>query len=325
MTLSRRHFLKVATAATSIALVPSLGIAQNYPARPVRIMVGFPPGGNADLVARLIAHWLSERLGQQFVVENRPGANTNLATEAVVRAPADGHTLLLIGPPQVINTSLYSKLSYDFLRDIVPVASILRTPFVMEVIPTVPVNSVPELIAYAKANPGKLNLGSAGIGSGPHLAGELFKMLTGVDIVHVAYRGTGPALTALLGGHVHIYFDGIPTSLPHIKEGKLRPLAVTSEQRSPALPEIPPLAEFLPGYEASLWFGIGAPHNTPGEIVTTLNREINAALADSKIKARLLDMGATALPASPADFGKLLVGETDKWAKTIKFAGATLD
>jgi len=273
----------------------------------------------------MIGQWLSNRLGQQFVVENRPGANTNLATEAVVRAPADGHTLLLIGPPQVINMSLYSKLSYDFIRDVSPVASILRTPFVMEVIPSVPVKSVPEFIAYAKSNPGKLNMGSAGIGSGPHLAGELFKMLTGIDMVHVSYRGTGPALTALLGGHVQVYFDGIPTSLPHIREGKLRPLAVTSEERSDALPDIPTLAEFLPGYEASLWFGIGAPRNTPAEIVATLNREINAALADPKIKARIAEMGATVLPGPSATFGRLLADETDKWARTVKFAGATLD
>lgn len=325
MALLRRQFLQLAAAMTVLPAASRFGSAQSYPTRPVRIVVGFPPGGNADLVARLMGQWLSERLGQTFIVENRPGANTNLATEAVVRAPADGHTLLLVGPPQVTNMTLYEKLNYNFIQDIVPVASILRTPFVMEVTPSLPVKSVPELIAYAKANPGKLNIGSAGIGSGPHLAGELFKMMAGVDMLHIPYRGTGPGLTALLGEQVQVYFDGIPTSIEHIKAGKLRPLAVTSETPSAVLPDIPPLSDFLPGYEASLWFGIGAPRNTPVEFVSTLSKEINAALADAKMKARLADMGASVLPGSPADFGKLLADESDKWGKVVKFAGAKLD
>ena len=273
-----------------------------------------------DIVARLIGQWLSERLGQPFIIENRPGAGSNIATEAVVRAPPDGYTLLLVGPPNAINATLYDKLNFNFIRDIAPVASIVRVPNVMVVNPSVPAKTVPEFIAYAKANPGKINMASAGIGSSAHVAGELFKMMTGVDMVHVPYRGAAPALTDLLGGQVQVCSPRMPASIEYIKAGKLRALAVTTATRSEALPDVPTVGEFVPGYEASSWYGVGAPKNTPAEIVDKLNKEINAALADPKIKARLADLGGTALAGSPADFGKLIADETEKWGKVIRAA-----
>ena len=285
--------------------VPRIATAQAYPTRPVRLIIGYPPGGSADITARLLGQWLSERLGQPVVVESRPGAGTNIATEAVVRAPADGYTLLTVGTAQAINATLYNKLNFHFIRDITPVAGLIRFPNVIVVNPSVPAKTVPELIAYAKASPGKISMASAGIGSGPHVAGELFKMMTGVDMVHVPYRGGGPALTDLLGGQVQVMFGTVPASIEYIRAGRLRALAVTTATRADALPDIPTVGEFLPGYEASFWYGVGVPKNTSAEIVEKLNTEINAALADPKIKARLAEWGATALPGSPADFGKL--------------------
>ncbi len=320
MNLSRRTFLHLAAGAAALPLVAHIAKAQTYPLRPVRIIVGFPAGGSADLSARLVAQWLSERLGQQFVIENRPGASGNIAVEAVVNAPADGYTLLLIGPPQAINASLYDKLSFNFLRDIAPIASILRYPNVMEVHPAVPVKTVPEFIAYAKANPGRLNFASAGNGTSQHVSGELFKAMTGVNMVHVPYRGNAPALTDLVGGQVQVMFDNIPTSIEHIRAGKLRPLAVTTTARSDVLPDLPTVADFVPGYEASGWFGIGAPRNTTAEIINVLNREINNGLADPGLRARLANLGSAALVLSPAEFGKHLAVETEKWGKVIRAA-----
>jgi len=287
----------------------------------VRIIVGFAAGGPADIVARLIGQWLSERLGQQFVVENRTGAATNIATEAVVRAPADGYTLLFVTAAATINTTLYEKLSFNLSRDIVPVAGLIRAPSVLEVNLSVPAKTVPEFIAYAKANPGKLTMASGGIGAPSHVFGELFKFMTGVNLVHVPYRGAAPAVTDLVAGQVQVYFDPIPNSIGYIRAGKVRPLAITSTTRSEALPDVPTVSEFVPGYEASFWFGIGAPKATPAEIVDKLNKEINAALADPKMKARLADLGGTVLAGSPADFGKFIADETEKWAKVIKSAG----
>jgi tripartite-type tricarboxylate transporter receptor subunit TctC len=284
----------------------------------VRIIVGFAPGGATDILARLLGQRLSERLGQQFIVENRPGAGTNIATEAVVRAPADGYTLLLVSPPAAINATLYEKLDFNFIRDIAPVASIARAAWVLEVNPAVPVKSVPELIAYGKAHPGRINMATVGIGSGPHLAGELFNMMSGVDMVFVSYRGAGAALADLMGGQVQANFDAIPGSIEFIRAGKLRALAVTTATRSEVLPEAPTLGEFLPGYEASFWAGFGAPKNTPAKIVEMLNREVNAALADPAMKARLADLGASALAGSSTDFGKLIAEQTEKWAKVIR-------
>jgi len=318
MKAPRRKFLQLAGGAAALTILPCIARAQSYPSRPVRVIVPFAPAGDTDLVARLIGHWLSERLGQAFIIENRPGAGTNIGTEAVVHAPADGYTLLLASPPSAINATLYDKLNFVFLRDMAPVAAVIRAPFVMEVSPSVPVRTVPEFIAYAKANPGKMSMASAGIGSGPHLAGELFKMMTTVDIVHVPYRGQGPALTDLLTGHVQLYFAGIPSSIQYVRGGKLRALAVTTATRSEVLPNIPTLSEFLPGYEASFWGGFCAPKGTPAEIVEKLNQEINAGLTDPLIKARIVDLGATALPGSPADFGKLIAQETDKWGEVIR-------
>jgi tripartite-type tricarboxylate transporter receptor subunit TctC len=287
----------------------------------VRVIVPFAPAGDTDLVARLMGQWLTERLGQPFIIENRPGAGTNIGTEAVVRAPADGYTLLLASPPAAINATLYEKLNFNFIRDIAPVAGVIRAPFVMEVNPSVPARTVPELIAYATSNPGKISMASAGVGSGPHAAGELFKMMAGVNLVHVPYRGQGPALTDLLGGQVQVYFAGVPSSIQYIRAGKLRALAVTTATRSEVLPDIPTLSDFLPGYEASFWGGFCAPKNTPVQIVEKLNSEINAALADPKVKARFADLGGTMLPGSPAEFGKHIAHETEKWAKVVKFAG----
>jgi tripartite-type tricarboxylate transporter receptor subunit TctC len=316
----RRQFLHLVAGAAALSAVSHISWAQTYPTRPVRIIDGFAAGGPADIVARLIAQWLSERLGQPFVVENRPGAGTTIATEAVVRAPPDGYTLLLAATPAAINATLYEKLNFNFIRDIVPVASLIRAPSVLEVNPSVPAKTVPEFIAYAKANPGKLTMASGGIGAPSHLFGELFKFMTGVNLVHVPYRGAAPAVTDLLAGQVQVYFDPLPNSIGYIRAGKVRPLAITSATRSEALPDVPTVGEFVPGYEASVWWGVGAPKNTPSQIIDKLNEAINAGLADPKIKARLADLGGTPLVGSPADFGKLIADETEKWRKVIRAA-----
>ena len=325
MKLPRRKFLHLAAGAAALPAVSRIAWAQGYPTRPVRIIITTAAGGTADILARLMGQWLSERLGQPFVVENRPGGGTNIGTEAVVRAPADGYTLLLASPPNAINATLYDKLNFNFIRDIAPVASVIRVPFVMLVNPSFSAKTVPEFIAYAKANPGMINFASGGTGFATHLAGELFKVMTGVNMVHVPYRGQAPAMTDLLGGQVQVMFDPVVSSIAHIRAGKLRPLAVTTSTRSEALPDIPTVAEFVPGYEASPWFGVGAPKNTPTEIVDKLNKEINAGLADPKMKARLAELGATTLPGSPADFAKLIADETEKWGKVVKFTGIKAD
>jgi tripartite-type tricarboxylate transporter receptor subunit TctC len=318
MKLPRRNFLHLAAGAAALSAVSRFARAQAYPSRPVRIIVGFAPGGPVDIIARLISQWLSERLAQQFIVENRPGAGSNIGTEAVVRAPADGYTLLLITSTNAINTTLYSKLNFNFTRDIEPVASLLRTTHAMAVHPSVPAKTVPEFIAYAKANPGKINMASGGIGSAPHIYGELFKTMTGVDLVQVHYRGAGPALVDLLAGQVQIIFVNTAASIEYIRAGRLRALAVTTATRSEALPDIPTVGEFVAGYEASGWQGLGAPKNTPAYIVEKLNKEINAALVDPKVKARLLDLGGTPMPMTPADFGKFIAAEIEKWGKVIR-------
>ena len=320
MKLPRRKFLRLAAGAAALPAVSHFAWAQTYPTRPVRLVVGFPPGGGTDITARLIGQWLSERLGQQLVIENRPGAGSNIATEGIVRAAADGYTLLLVSAAHAINATLYERLNYNFLRDIAPVAGVIRVPNLMEVNPSLPPKSVPEFIAYAKANPGKVNYASGGNGTAQHLAGELFKTMTGVDMVHVPYRGDAPALTDLIGGQVQVMFGNMPSSIEHIRAGKLRPLAVTTAARSEALPDLPPVGDFVPGYEASTWQGLGAPGNTPAEIVDKLNKEINAALSDPKIKARLADLGGTVLSGSPADFGRLIANETEKWGTVIRAA-----
>jgi tripartite-type tricarboxylate transporter receptor subunit TctC len=306
--------------AAGAAAQPVVSRAQTYPTRPVRWVVAAGAGSTADIVVRLMGQWLSERLGQPFVVEHRPGAGANIGTEAVVRAPADGYTLLFVNPANAINATLYDRLNFNFIRDIAPVAGLIRGPFVMLVNPSFPANTVPEFIAYAKAHPGTINFASGGTGFASHLAGELFKAMTGVNMVHVPYRGQAPAMTDLLAGQVQVMFDPVVSSIAHIRAGKLRPLAVTTSTRSEALPDIPTVGEFLPGYEASVWFGAGVPKNTPTEIVDRLNKEINGALADPKIKARLADLGGTVLPGSPADFGKLIADETEKWGKVIRAA-----
>ena len=325
MKFPRRKFLYLAAGAAALPALPRLAKAQAYPSRPIRLIIGYTPGGSADLTARLMGQWLSERLGQSFVVENRPGGGTNIATEAVVRAPPDGYTFLLAAPANAINATLYDKLNFNFLRDSEPVAGIIRFPNVVVVNPSVPVKSIPELIAYAKANPGKLNMASSGNGSTIHMSGELFKMLTGTDMVHVPYRGGAPALTDLIAGQVHVMFDNIPTCAEHVKSGKLRGLAVTSTTRSDVLPDLPTLADFLPGYEASAWYGFAAPKNTPAAIIEKLNKEINAILAEPAAKTRFTELGAILLPGSAADFGKLLADETEKWGKVVKFSGAKVD
>ena len=325
MKFSRRRFLHLAGSAVALPTFVSGASAQGYPARPVRLVIGYTPGGSADLTARLMGQWLSERLGQSFVIENRPGGGTNIATEAVVRAAPDGYTLLLVAPANAINATLYDKLNFDFLRDTEPVAGIIRFPNVVVVHPSLPVNSIPELIANAKANPGKLNMASSGNGSTIHMSGELFKMLTGINMVHVPYRGGAPALTDLLAGQVQVMFDNIPTCAEHVKSGKLRGLAVTSATRSEVLPDLPVVADFLPGYEASAWYGVAAPKGTPPEIIERLNKAINEILADPKAKTRFAELGAFLLPGSALDFGKLLANETDKWGKVVKFAGAKID
>ena len=297
-----------------------LALAQGYPARPVRIIVGFPPGGPTDIAARPIGQWLSERLGQQFVIENRPGAGSNIGTEAVVRSPPDGYTLLLAYSSNAINATLYDKLNFNFIRDIAPVAGISRETTVMVVHPSFPAKTVAEFIAYAKANPGKINFASGGNGTPPHVVGELFKITTGVNLVHVPYRGGAPAVAELLGGQVQVMFASPSISVEHVRAGKLRALAVTTATRSAALPDVPTVGDFLPGFEASVWLGIGAPKNTPAEIIEKLNREVNAALADPKMKARLADLGSTVLGGSPSDFGRLIADETEKWGKVIRAA-----
>ena len=321
MQAPRRQFLQLSAGAAALA-VSRFAWAQAYPSRPVRLIVPFPAGGGADISARLIGQWLSERLGQPFIIDNRPGAGTNIGTEAVVRAPPDGHTLLLVNAANAINATLYDKLSFNFIRDIAPVGGIMRVPSVMVVHPSLSAKSVPELIAYAKANPGKLSMASGGIGSGSHVAGELFKMMAGVNMVHVPYRGVAPALTDLLGGQVQVMAASSAASIEYIRSSKLRALAVTGPTRTDVLPDIPSVGEFLPGYEASGWFGVGAPRNTPGEIIDRLNNEINAGLADPRIKARFADLGGTVLGGSAADFGKFVADETEKWSKVVQFAGA---
>jgi tripartite-type tricarboxylate transporter receptor subunit TctC len=320
MKLPRRQFLHLAAGAAVLPALPRGASALDYPTRPVRIIVGFPPGSASDVTARLIGQWLSERLGQPFVIENRPGAASNLAAETVVRAPADGYTLLLVPAPAAINATLYDNLNFDLMRDIAPVASIARGPGVMEVNPMFPAKSVPEFIAYAKANPGKINMGTAGSGSMLDVFGELFMMMAGVDMVRVPYRGAPPALADLIGGRVQVVFDTFAASIALVRAGKLRALAVTTATHSPALPDIPSLGDFLPGYDASVWEGIGAPKNTPTEIVAKLNMEINAALVDPSIKARFADFGRATFATSPAGFGEFLVEEIEKWANVIRLA-----
>ena len=325
MKLPRRQFLHLAAGAAALPAVSRFAWAQAYPSRPVRIIVPAAPAGPTDILARLMGQWLSERLGQSFVIENRPGGGNNIGTEAVVRAPADGYTLLMAATPNAVNATLYDKLSFNFLRDIAPVASVIRAPYVIAVNPTVAAKTIPELIAYAKANPGKLSMGSTGTGSGAHMAGELFKMMAGVDMVHLPYCGGGARLTDLLGGQVQVMFVSTVSSIEHIKTGRLRALAVTTATRSDEMPDIPTVGEFVLGYEASAWFGVGAPKNTPSQIIDKLNEAINAGLADPKIKARLADLGGTPLVGSPAEFGKLIADETEKWGKVVKFTGIKAD
>jgi tripartite-type tricarboxylate transporter receptor subunit TctC len=325
MKLPRRNFLQLAASAAALPAVSRIAWAQPYPTRPVRLIAPVAPAGASDITARLMGQWLSERLGQSFVIENRPGGGNNIGTEAVVRAPADGYTLLMAATPNAVNATLYDKLSFNFLRDIAPVASVIRAPYLIAVNPTVAAKTIPELIAYAKANPGKLSMGSTGTGSGAHMAGELFKMMAGVDMVHVPYRGGGAGLTDLLGGQVQVMFVSTVSSIEHIKTGRLRALAVTTATRSDEMPDIPTVGEFVLGYEASAWFGVGAPKNTPSQIIDKLNEAINAGLADPKIKARLADLGGTPLVGSPAEFGKLIGDETEKWGKVVKFTGIKAD
>ncbi|TMI04490.1 MAG: tripartite tricarboxylate transporter substrate binding protein [Betaproteobacteria bacterium] len=325
MHFPRREFLRLVAGTAALPVVSRIARAQTYPTRPVRIVVGFPPGGPGDILARLTGQWLSERLGHPFIIENRPGAGGNVATQAVVNASPDGYTLLLVNAANAINATLYEKLKYDFIRDIVPVAGIMRVPLVLEVNPSLPVKTVPELIAYAKANPAKLNMASAGNGTPQHVSGELFKMMAGVNMTHVPYRGSAPALADLLGGQVQVMFDTMPASIEYLRAGKLRPLAVTTATRSESLPDIPTVADFVLGYESSAFYGVAAPKNTPAEIIDKLNKEINAALADPRTNARLVALGGTPFTGSPAEFGKLIADETEKWAKVVKFAGIKPD
>ena len=324
MKLPRRQFLYLAAGAAALPAVSRAAKAQTYPTRPVRLIAGFPPGGVVDVFARLIGQWLSERLGQPIIIENRAGAGGNLATEAVVKARPDGYTLLMIGSNNAWNVTLYDNLRFNFTRDIAPVASIYRGPAVLVVHPSFPAKSIPELVAYAKSNPGQINMASGGVGSTQHVYGELFKMITGVDMRDVPYRGGGPALTDLLAGQVSVMFDTLATSIEHIRAGKLRALAVTSATRSEVLPDIPTVGEFVPGYEGTGWQGVGAPRNTPTEIIDKLNGEINAGLADPRMKARIADFGYTVFASSPADFRTFIAAYTEKWAKVIKFSGAKI-
>jgi tripartite-type tricarboxylate transporter receptor subunit TctC len=321
MTLRRRHVLQLAAGAVALPAVSRLAWGQTYPSKPVRIIVGFGAGGAPDILARLVGQWLSERLGQPFVVENRVGASGNLATEAVVKAPPDGDVLLLTSLSNAVNASLYAKLNFDFTRDIAPVAGFSRDPDVVAVNPAFPAKTLPEFIAYAKANPGKINMASPGVGTSPHMAGELFNYMAGIKMTHVAYRASPPAITDLLAGQVQVYFSPISAGVSYIKSGKLRALAVTTATRADALPDVPPIGEFVPGYEVSAWYGVGAPKNTPAAIVDKLNKEINAGLADPKMKQKFAALGSQPFIATPAEFGKFMVAEAEKWAKVVKFAG----
>jgi tripartite-type tricarboxylate transporter receptor subunit TctC len=323
--LARRRLLQLVGAATAASARSRRASALDYPAKPVRVIVPFAAGGSTDISGRLISQWLSERLGQQFIVENRPGGGTNIGTEAVVRAPPDGYTLLIPGATNAINATLYEKLNFNFIRDIAPVASVVRSPLVMEVNSSFPAKNVPEFIAYAKANPGKINMASSGTGATPHMAGELFKFMAGVNMLHVPYRGDAPAITDLIGGQVQVYFGGLAAAIEHIRAGSLRALAVTNAKRLDVLPEVPTLSEFLPHYEASSWYGVGAPRNTSIEIIDKLNKEINAGLADPQMITRFADLGLKPLPGSPDDFAKLIAEETEKWGKVVKFSGAKAD
>lgn len=325
MRILRRRFLSLVTGAAALPSFMSPLWADAYPTRPVRIIINDAPGGAPDVAARLISEWLSERLGQPFIVENRPGGGGNIGTQAVVRATPDGYTLLLVGTTTAINATIYKNLNFNVVHDIAPVAGIVRVPLIMVVNPSFPSKSVPEFISYAKANPGKLNMASAGNGTGPHVAGELFKMMAGIDMVHVPYRGGPPALTAVLGGQADVYFVASSSSIQFIKAGKLSPLAVTTATRWQSLPNVPTVSEFVPGYEASVWFGVGAPQGTPTDIVMKLNDEINAGLSDTKVAARFTDIGGTVMIGSSADFGKLIADETEKWAKVVTFSGAKPD
>jgi len=325
MKSARRRFLRLAAGAAALPAVSRRAWSQAYPTRPVRIVVGLAPGGSVDIVTRLMAQWLSDRLGQQFIVENRPGAGTNIATEAVVRAPPDGYTVLIVNAANAINATLYQNLKFNVIRDIALVAGMVRVANVMDVNPAVPAKTVPEFIAYARANPGKLSFGSGGNGSSLHVVGELFKMMAGIDMVHVPYRGGAPALIDLLGGQIQVMFDTIPQSLDYIRDGKLRALAVTTATRSEVLPDVPAIGDFVPGFEAGSWWGAGVPKNTPVEIIDKLNKEINAGLADPALKSRLAELGTTPLLFSPAEFGAFVRAETDKWAKVVKFSGAKQD
>jgi tripartite-type tricarboxylate transporter receptor subunit TctC len=325
MKLDRRQFLHLAAGAAALPVLSPVAGALAYPTRPVRVIVGFAPGQAIDITTRIVAQRLSERLGQQFIIENRPGGGGNIGTEVVVRAPPDGYTLLAIGSNNLINATLYPRLPYDFSRDIAPVASVYHVPQVMEVNPSFPAKTVPEFIAYAKARPGEISFASAGNGSVAHVTGELFKMMTGINMLHVPYRGAPPALTDLIAGQVHVMFDNLPSSIEHIRAGRLRPLAVSARTRLAALPDVPPLDEFVPGFETSAWAGIGAPKNTPAEIIDELNREINAVLADPTIKARFAALGGEVLPLSSGEYASRIAEEIDKWAKVIKFSGATTD
>jgi tripartite-type tricarboxylate transporter receptor subunit TctC len=327
MKLPRRQVLRLAAAAAAAAMpaISSFASAQTYPTRPVHWIVPYPPGGPTDIVARVMAQYLSERLHQSFVVENRAGASGNVGTEDVVRAPPEGYTLLLVGAFDAINATLYEKLNFNFIRDIEPVAGIIRVPLVMEVNPSVPAKTVPDFIVYAKENPGKINYASPGSGTPQHASAELFKSMTGINMIHVPYRGIAPALTDLLAGQVQVMFDTTPASIQHIQSGKLRALAVTTTTRAEALPDLPTVGDFVPGYESSAWYGVGVPRNTPAEIIDELNREINVGLADPLIKAKFAALGATVLPGSPSDFRKIIISETEKWAKVVKFAGMKVE
>jgi tripartite-type tricarboxylate transporter receptor subunit TctC len=325
MTFPRRRFLQLAAGAAALPAVPRIAQADTYPSRPVRIIVGFAAGGATDIQARLMGQWLSDRLGQQFIVENRAGASGNIGTEAVAKAPADGYTLLQVVTPNVINAALYTNLNFDFLRDIVPVVCAARLAYVVVVHPSVPVKTIPEFIAYAKANPGKMNYGSAGPGTPHNISCELFKMMAGVDLVHVPYRGGAPATTDLVAGHLQVIFSPVSESIQHIRAGKLRPLGVTTTTRLDVLPDVPTIADFVPGYEASGFAGIGAPRGTPPEIITLLNKELNAGLADANVRARIEELGGTVLGGSPAEFGTILTEAVEKWAKVIKFAGIKVE
>ena len=322
MTLARRQFLSLAGGALALGASARGAQAQAYPNRAIKLVIGYPPGGSADITARLTANYLSERLGQSIVIESKPGGGTNIATETVIIAPPDGYTLHLVAPANAINATLYDKLNFNFIRDIAPVASLIRFPNVVVVNPSLPVNTIPELIAYAKANPGKLNMASAGYGSTIHVSGELFNMMTGIKMVHVPYKGAAPALTDMLSGQCQVMFDNLPTSIEFIRAGKLRPLAITTAERAELLPDLPRVADYVPGYEASAWYGLGAPAATPREIITRLNTETNAVLNDPKVKTRFAELGASLIVGSADDFGRLIADETEKWGKVVKYSGA---